>query len=494
MNRKYNNEIVQDILKKHNLLLFNNFIAINKKISCKDYDGYLYECRLSDIKNGNKPKKFAKSNPYVIYNITQYIKLNHINVELISDSFINSSTLLTWKCKCGNIYQASWNSFYNHNKHQCNDCGKKIGANKRKVDIDYIKNILINDGYKPLDNYIEGTTWHQYIDFEDSLGYRYSCLLKTIIEHRRPNKFYNSNKFSIYNINRWLNLNGMNNYVCLSHQYISNSDKLKFIHLTCGTVFHASLVEIKDKKCENNKDLRYKRCPYCYDNLSESRHARILKQIFIHEYSDTIIEERSCVNPKTKYSLPTDIVNHRLKIAIEVQSSYHDTLYQKEKDNYKKNYWINKGYNFYSPDIRDYSIIEMIQLFFPNITSIPSYVKLNDDLDKRYKTLQSYLDMGYSTHEISHITGLKYSYIYSLIYKGILILPEQYKEKVLKIQKIIQLTKDNQYIQTFDSLSDANRCGYKSGTVRRVLIGEQKYSYGYKWMYEKDYLQNVNNI
>ena len=64
----------------------------------------------------------------------------------------------------------------------------------------------------------------------------------------------------------------------------------------------------------------------------------------------------------------------------------------------------------------------------------------------------------------------------------------------MKIQKIIQLTKDNQYIQTFDSLSDANRCGYKSGTVRRVLIGEQKYSYGYKWMYEKDYLQNVNNI
>lgn len=494
MNRKYTTELVQDILKAYNLFLCDDFISIDKEIVCKDNDGYLYKCRLNDVKRGKTPRKFGKSNPYTINNIHTYIKANNIHVKLISDVFTKSDTKLTWKCKCGNIYEASWNSFYYSNKHQCNACGLSKITRKRKFNISDIREILTNDGYKLLEHNIDDNIWHNYIDLEDKLGYRYSCLLKTIIEHRTPNKFYNSNKFSIYNINRWLNFNGMNDYVCLSRRYTSNSDKLKFIHLTCGTVFCASLVEMKDKKCENNKDLRYKKCPYCYENLSESRHAYILKQIFIHEHPDTIVEDRSCYNPKTNYSLPTDIVNHRLKIAIEVQSSFHDNVYQQQKDAYKKDYWINKGYSFYALDIRDYSIVEMIQIFFLNISSIPSYVKLTVDLDTQYKLLQDYLDIGYSTREISNITGLKYSYIYGLVYRGILSLPEQYKEKVFNIRKIVQLSKDNKYIRTFDSISDANRHGYKYGTIRRVLIGKQEYSYGCKWMYEEDYLQNVNNI
>ena len=494
MNKKYTIELAQDILKTHDLSLCDDFVSVNKEITCADNTGYLYKCRLNDIKRGKKPRRFGKSNPHTIHNINTYIELNHIHVELISDVFVDNNTKLIWKCKCGNIYEASWNSFYYNNKHQCNACGLSKIARNRKFNINDIKHILSNNGYKLLDNNIKYDLWHNYIDFEDKFGYRYSCLLKTIIEQRIPNKFYSSNKFSIYNINRWLNLNGMSDYVCLSKQYISNSGKLKFIHLTCGTVFFTSLVEMKDKKCENNKDLRYKKCPYCYDSLQESRHACILKQVFTHEYPDTIVEDRSCYNPKTKYPLPTDIVNHRLRMAIEIQSSFHDNAYQQEKDTYKKNYWINRGYSFYAPDIRDYSIIEMIQIFFPNISCIPSYVKLHVDLNKRYNQLQDYFNAGYSTHEISNITGLKYSYIYSLVYRGILSFPEQYKEKIFNIRRIVQLTKDNKYIRTFDSISDANRHGYKYGTIRRVLIGEQDYSYGYKWMYEEDYLQNVNNI
>ena len=141
-----------------------------------------------------------------------------------------------------------------------------------------------------------------------------------------------------------------------------------------------------------------------------------------------------------------------------------------------------------------YSYIISSAFGFPNISCIPSYVKLHVDLNKRYNQLQDYFNAGYSTHEISNITGLKYSYIYSLVYRGILSFPEQYKEKIFNIRRIVQLTKDNKYIRTFDSISDANRHGYKYGTIRRVLIGEQDYSYGYKWMYEEDYLQNVNNI
>ena len=60
-------------------------------------------------------------------------------------------------------------------------------------------------------------------------------------------------------------------------------------------------------------------CDKC-DGINESLHALVLKQVFMHEYPDTILEDRSCVNPITNAVMPTDIVNHKMKIAIEIQN------------------------------------------------------------------------------------------------------------------------------------------------------------------------------
>ena len=72
-------------------------------------------------------------------------------------------------------------------------------------------------------------------------------------------------------------------------------------------------------------------CPNC-DGRTESVHALVLKQMFKHYYPDTIEEDKSCINPLTCCILPTDIVNHRLKIAIEIQSQWHDFEDIKIKD------------------------------------------------------------------------------------------------------------------------------------------------------------------
>ena len=88
----------------------------------------------------------------------------------------------------------------------------------------------------------------------------------------------------------------------------------------------------------------------------ESSHALVLKQVWLYEYPDTITEDKSCINPLTNHPLPTDIVNHNLKIAIEIQSWFHDFKDQQEKDEIKRNFWINKGYSFYALDQRDYTI------------------------------------------------------------------------------------------------------------------------------------------
>ena len=60
-------------------------------------------------------------------------------------------------------------------------------------------------------------------------------------------------------------------------------------------------------------------------------------------------------------------------MAIEIQSEWHDREYQKVKDKIKKDFWLSKGYTFYDPDIRNYSVLEMCQLFF-DIEELPEYI------------------------------------------------------------------------------------------------------------------------
>lgn len=218
-----------------------------------------------------------------------------------------------------------------------------------------------------------------------------------------------------------------------------------------------------------------------------SYHVSVLKQVFLYEYPNTICEDKSCKNPNTGYNLPTDIVNHELKIAVEIQSAYHDINNVMLRDVIKKDFWVNKGYLFYSVDIREYTVLEMIQLFFPKYKEIPSYIDFSYGRMTDFITIQNLLDNGKTIKEIVDITGCNKSCMQGLMNRKIIHLPHEYKERVCHIKKIVQLDKNLVLINTFDSFSDLDRHGYANGTIRRVLNGKQKYSYGYIWMYEEDY-------
>ena len=186
--------------------------------------------------------------------------------------------------------------------------------------------------------------------------------------------------------------------------------------------------------------------------------------------------------------MPTDIVNHNLKIAIEIQSAYHDKKEQKEKDLVKKNFWINNGYDFFALDIRKYTVLEMCKIFFPYLEEIPDYVDYNFSNCVDFNLVQNYLNSGYSIKEISKIMNQKHGTIQSLVYRKVVTLPENYYKDVLKRRPIVRLSKNGDYISRFVTASEANKQGFKSGTVNRVLKGKQKYAYNSMWVYENDYL------
>ena len=214
----------------------------------------------------------------------------------------------------------------------------------------------------------------------------------------------------------------------------------------------------------------------------------------MHFHPDTIIEEKSCINPKTGRSLPTDIVNHRLKIAIEVQSRFHDANRRKRVDDYKKSFWINKGYSFYDPDIRDYTILDMIQLFFPDVCEVPSYVRYNFSNCIDHVPIQEMLNNGLTIKEISSITGIKQNTIRGLANDKKIVLPVGYIERVFNIKPIVRLDKNGGYMERFSSLNEIERNGFAVGSVRRVLVKEQNYSYDSYWVYEDDYLSGKYSI
>lgn len=40
------------------------------------------------------------------------------------------------------------------------------------------------------------------------------------------------------------------------------------------------------------------------------------------------------------------------------------------------NFWKERGYRFYNPDIREYSVLDIIHIFFPTIEQIPKYADI----------------------------------------------------------------------------------------------------------------------
>lgn len=242
-------------------------------------------------------------------------------------------------------------------------------------------------------------------------GYYYDIYVGSRYKKIRPISVYNP--YSLHNLNVYLLRRFNGQFVCISTKYKGSSSELVFHCNNCKTDFTSTWNRI-NRLGETRSGLI---CPKC-GGRNEQLHALVLKQIFLHEDDSTVVEDPSCRNQLTGKIIPTDIVCHKRKIAIEIQSEYHDTEYAYMKEQMKRNFWENLGYSFYVPDIRNYTIKEMVQLFFPEIKDIPTYVDFNYSNKLNIPLIQDMLSDGYGPHEISLKTGINCHRIYDAIYAG----------------------------------------------------------------------------
>lgn len=484
---KDKSELIEKI-KSDGFTIISDFNTIHQGCDVVSNDGYMYHIGNNYFNKNSMPEAFNKHNKFAIDNIKNYIKINNINCNLLSTDYHGNTDKLHWKCECGTEFVTSWASFL-HGQHSCIKCSRRESL----IDRNYIIETASSLGYEFISD-ISRASVSDVVHFKDAEGYKYSQILNNLLNGKRAEKFHNSNVFTIDNINKYLQSIFYGEYKCIDDHYDGNTNLLLFKHIPCGTIFEATLQDIQGKSTRSKTHIYRKQCPTCKHFRKESFHASVLKQVFMREIPDTVCEDRSCTNPNSNRVMPTDIVNHRLKIAIEVQSSIHDKQNQKTKDDIKRNFWINKGYKFYNPDIRDHSVLGLIQLFFPYISEIPDYIDFNYSDCMDYLKIQKMLNDGLSTNQIASDLCLNIGSIRSAIGRRQLLLPENYKEKILNWKPIVCLSPNGEYINRYGTLAEADRNGFASGTVCRVLYKKQDFSYGLYWLYEEDYLSGKYSI
>lgn len=460
-------------------LLSTGYKNCKEKLLCLDKQGYKLIISFDKLQNRNiRGSRFHPSNPYTIENINHYADLNGLTSRCISTVYTNGKNDLDFVCECGKSFITNWDTFNSKHKIKCDDCSKNPFANK---DYNSVKLTLLKFGYVLAVKESEylGVTLTPLICY-DHEGYKYRIIYDSILRGKKPSPVSKSNEFSIYNINVFLKNNGKK-FTCVSKEFINREYLLEFVCNRCGDTVFAKWMNMHK---EDNSNRSIILCPNC-DGRTESIHALVLKQMFKYYYPDTVEEDDSCVNPTTNCILPTDIVNHKLKIAIEIQSEWHDREYQKVKDKIKKDFWINKGYKFYDPDIRNYSVLEMCQLFF-NINELPDFVNYEYSNKLNIKKVQLMLDENMSPNDIAKIMNVNVHRIYDAIYSG----KAHYSDTYIRADytPVVKLDTNYNLLDSYISIKEASLSNnINAGSLASILRqGKHEYA-GFIWYYKSEY-------
>lgn len=436
MGIKRTNDEVKNILLSYGYVPIEQYSSARSPIKCIDTDGYVVYPVLYRLYDGKKPLRFHKSNPDTIKNIKHYIEINNISAKLCSDTFIDAKSTLLFECACGNLYETSWSNFENNDKHCCNDCSLR-GNNC--VPFNKIVDLLSNNGLKPLFSEEEYTgIKNTNLPISNLIGYKAPFLSKYCYRKDiEPAWFHTSNPYTIENINLYLLNETCGEYKCIDDKYTGNKEPLTILHHKCNRTFEAKWINLYRKPSDKEPNRHGTRCPYCTGLRSQSLHAVILKQLFLQLKDVTVIEDKSCRNPLTNCIMPTDIVNHKEKIVIEIQSWFHDFDDKKIKDKIKKEYWENRGYTVYTPDIRDYTVLGMAKIFFPDLDKIPDWVQYDFENKLNVDIAQNLLNNGLLATEVASEMEVSPHRIYDAIYNKRLYYPDGYKNQNLIKQNYI---------------------------------------------------------
>lgn len=154
MNKKYTIEEVKKVFEENKCeLLETRYINANSLMRYRCACGNISKICFNHFKQGNRCKKCGYKRIgdklKLTYDyVSSFFEKN--NCKLLSNEYINNSTLMEYRCSCGNISETRFNDFKRGQR--CNKCGIKRGAEKIKKSLESVKNYFEKYNYELLEN------------------------------------------------------------------------------------------------------------------------------------------------------------------------------------------------------------------------------------------------------------------------------------------------------------------------------------------------------
>ena len=182
--------------------------------------------------------------------------------ELLSTEYVGTFDKLLFRCKCGNVFQASWHQFYTQNRRDCIECSTERRIQKRRNNFEDVKSFLRTKGLE----YVSG----EYKGERSKFTVRCKCghLRTSSLNLMRADSFsceclactdkrtHGSNRFTLEKVKALCEERGLN---LLSTEYKNARTPLLF-RCNCGREFSTTWERVH----QNNKI----RCDYCTHKVS----------------------------------------------------------------------------------------------------------------------------------------------------------------------------------------------------------------------------------
>nr|DAK72617.1 MAG TPA: restriction enzyme [Caudoviricetes sp.] len=316
MGKKYKYSEVLNIFNEYGLKVIGDEYKNSKtKISAIDSEGYIAYINLEFllINNGGY-RKWHKTNPYSIYNINLYMRINEYGTYTIDDEYFDLKKKMKWICKrCGKIFESGLGHVLNDKKCYCNDCSRIITDDKRKHDLKTVIKDFELVGLTILEEYKD---IHTCLKCKNEEGY-YVYTKYISIKNNMTNFliFHPTNPYTIENINHYISINNIQVELLSTEYKNSDHDKLEF-KCGCGEVYCSTWDSFRnnEKYC----------CDICSGNKSKGE---IKVEKWLKKNNISYISEYRTSECRNKKPLPFDFAifneHNKIKAFIEVDGIQH---------------------------------------------------------------------------------------------------------------------------------------------------------------------------
>ena len=249
---RFSYEYVQNYFKsKECELLETKYINTSTKMKYKCSCGNISFVTFTNFKTSDKCMECNGSKKLTYEYVFNYFKEH--DCELLETEYINSSTLMNYRCECGNESKTIWNNF--RKEHRCNKCGNKKRSKKLRYSYEYVFAYFKENDCSLLSK--------EYINNNQRLDYICSCGNKAKIKfihfkrnQRCPecrNKKISESKYLTYEF--VFDFFKNQNCELLESYYINNETKMKY-KCSCGDISYICFGNFQAGKrcgCEKSK-------------------------------------------------------------------------------------------------------------------------------------------------------------------------------------------------------------------------------------------------